>query len=135
MPYAREIARCPLRPSMREIRAAAAAVLNEDTVEETTVFSLSDGVILLAYKLLIDVAVEHDYVVAILRYFRQVIHAWNWPSQLILSINDNRYAVLVGPHDAGGLDYKAGYSVDATRLPAPLLQASVNLSGLSSLIE
>ncbi len=120
---------------MREIRAAAAAVLNIDTVEKRTGFSDSDAVIILAYKLLTDISVETDYIVTILRYYRTVIQGWGWPRPLLLSINDNRYALLVGPNDIDALDYKAGVSADPIRLPAPLLQASVNLSGLSSLIE
>ena len=129
MPRAIDIARCPLRPSMREIRAAAAAIFNKDDVGDETEFSLSDGVVLLAYKMLTDVAVEPDYAVAILRAFRQVIYDWEWPRPLMLSLNDNRYAVMVGPHDDGAFDYKAGIYADATKLPAPLLQASVKIVG------
>lgn len=126
-----DIARCPLRPSGQEIRTAAASVLNMDG---TDTFTEHEAVIVLAYKLLSDVGIDQEYTVTILRYFRAVLLHWNYPQALLLSVNDNRYAVLVGPHDAGGVDYKAGLAVDPTKLPAPLLQASVNLAGLYELI-
>ena len=130
-----QLARCPLRPDQRTIRVVLEAVLDSDVgINHSKLLPHAWCVIILAYKLLTDVGVDQDYAIGILKYFRSAILSWSFVNQLMLSINDNRYAMLIGPHDAGGYDYKTGLAVDTTRLPVPLLQASVNLSGLSALI-
>jgi hypothetical protein len=123
---------CPLRPDHRAGRAALAAIFDID-VERETRLTLTQATVMLAHKLLSDAGVDKDSLVMIFRFFRPDMDEWPWPKPLLLSLNDNRYAVLVGRDITPRIyDYKMGASV--VTAPAPLLQASVNLSGLLALV-
>ena len=124
---------CPLRPDQRAARAVLAAVFDLDVTPKTKL-TRAQVVAVLAHKLLSDVGVDKDGLLMILRFFRTDIEGWRWAQTLLLSLNDNRYAMLVGLALYPRIyDYKMG--VEVAKGPAPLLQASVNLSGLLALAE
>lgn len=129
-----QLRRCPVRPELITVRAALASIFNIDATADTEV-SPGQAVGVLAYKLLCDIGLEPMLAVDILRRFRNPIEQWEFLGPAILSINDNRYALLVGGPLVEGFDFKACVDVDPTKLPAPILQASVNLTRLSELIE
>ena len=124
---------CPLHPDQRAARAVLAAIFDMD-VERETKLTRTQVVAVLTHKLLSDVGVDKDGLTMILRFFKADMLEWPWPKPLLLSLNDNRYAMLVGRGVVPRIyDYKMGVAV--TTAPAPLLQASVNLSGLLALAE
>ena len=124
---------CPLHPDQRAARAVLAAIFDLD-VDRETKLTRAQVVAVLAHKLLSDVGVDKDSLIMLLRFFKADIVEWSWPRPLLLSLNDNRYAMLVGRGVKPRIyDYKIGVAV--TTASAPLLQASVSLSGLLLLAE
>lgn len=90
-----------------------------------------------AYKALLDMHVESEQALMILRFFSyEFVSAWsnvNKPRPLILSLNDGKYAVVITePECRKVYDYvdciDRTHPTQAIPLPVPVVQASVNLS-------
>lgn len=131
----------PVGPSPRACRAVLAQVFNRD--DWTSGVTWAEAAVILAAKLLKDAGYDDDHVVAIFRYFRDSIVRWadtmeGMPDEarnmLVLVIMDNRRASLLGaPYDSRIFEFRMG--VQATPAPpVPILQLSVALSGLLSLL-
>lgn len=89
-----------------------------------------------AYKTMLDMHLESQQALMILQFFKKEIAA-TWagvkPKPLILSLNDGRYAVVITEPECRRIyDYRdcidRTHPTQAIPLPAPVVQASVNLS-------
>jgi hypothetical protein len=86
-----------------------------------------------AYKVMLDMHIESQQAVSILRFFRQEFMEWDEEAPFILSLNDGKYAVVITKPECRRIyDYKEDvdrtHPTQAIPLPAPVVQASVNLS-------
>lgn len=89
-----------------------------------------------AYKTLLDMHVDDRHALMILQFFRnEIASAWSYakPKPLILSLNDGKYAVVITEPECRRIyDYvdcvDRTHPTQAIPLPAPVVQASVNLS-------
>lgn len=88
-----------------------------------------------AYKALLDMHVESTQILMILRFFREQFIRWQRRANVpfILSLNDGYLAVVItAPECRRIYDYKEDvdrtHPTQAIPLPAPIVQASVNLS-------
>lgn len=89
-----------------------------------------------AYKALLDMHIESQQALMILRFFKQELTdalSHEYFSPFILSLNDGRYAVVITTPECRRI-YDYVDCVDRTHpskaipLPVPIVQASVNLS-------
>jgi len=130
----------PVKPSSRFCRAVLAQIFNRDNWQDDVTWA--EATVIMGAKLLKDAGHEDDHITSIFRFFRDSIVDWTkqieespcdaW-NLLILAIMDNRRALLLGaPHDQSVFDFREG--VETTKLPVPIFQVSVTLSGLLSLI-
>ncbi|HSN71216.1 MAG TPA: hypothetical protein VLT59_06895 [Steroidobacteraceae bacterium] len=128
--------RTPIRPDEKLVRSVMASVFNVDLVDDVPV-KAQHAIIVLAYKLLVDMGHDPDHVVHILRFFREAIEQWQPIDRAILNLSDNRYAMFFTYErefdEFKVLDYREG-EVLATA-PEPLFQASVNLRALAELLS
>jgi hypothetical protein len=92
-------------------------------------------VVMFAYKAMLDMHIESQRALQILRFFRKEFREFNWTDSapLILSLNDGRYAVLITGSECRRIydyvdDVDRTHPSRATPLPVPVVQASVNLS-------
>ena len=90
-----------------------------------------------AYKAMLDMHIESQHALMILRFFRAEFEAFKWDradeGAFILSLNDGRYAVVITEPECRRIyDYREcvdrTHPTKAIPLPAPVVQASVNLS-------
>ena len=86
-----------------------------------------------AYKVMVDMHIDPQQALSILRYFRDEFSSWDGVKPFILSLNDGRYAVLVMEPECRKLyDYceamDRAHPTGAIPPPVPVVQASVNLS-------
>ena len=86
-----------------------------------------------AYKAMLDMHVEPQQAVSILRFFKVEFTQWNGEVPFILSLNDGKYAVVVTKPECRRVydyveDVDRTHPTQAIPLPAPIVQASVNLS-------
>lgn len=93
-----------------------------------------------AYRALTDMGLKQEQAINVLRFFRDEfsLYTAEHNTPFILSLNDGRYAVLITePENRRIYDYAD--DVDRTHpsqaipLPAPIIQASVNLSRVAEL--
>lgn len=131
-PFIDTLQRTPIRPDEKIVRSALASVFNLDLMDSTAV-KPQQAVVVLAYKVLLDMGHDHDHLVHILRFFRDGIERWQPHDRGILNLSDNRYAMFyMYAEEFKVLDYREG-EVLATA-PEPLFQASVNLRALAELL-
>ena len=90
-----------------------------------------------AYKAMLDMHIESQQALQVLRFFHKEFRQWNESSSkstpLILSLNDGSYAVLITEPECRRIyDYREDvdrtHPTQAIPLPVPITQASVNLS-------
>lgn len=86
-----------------------------------------------AYRMLIDMNIEPQHAISILRFFKLQFGQWDGERPFILSLNDGRYAVvLTEPECRRIYDYRddsdRSHPTGAIPLPVPVTQVSVNLS-------
>ena len=86
-----------------------------------------------AYKMLLDMRIEPQHALSILRFFRVQFGTWDGEAPFILSLNDGRYAVVITKPECRRIyDYRAdvdrSHPTGAIPLPVPVVQVSVNLS-------
>lgn len=114
------------------MKFVAAAVFNTE-VSEGDDLSYNVYAAAFAYKVMLDMHIESRQAVNILRFFRNEFTAWDGEQTFILSLNDGNYAVIITEPECRRIyDYKRDvdrtHPTEAIPLPAPVVQASVNLS-------
>jgi len=135
-PLVETLQRTPIRPDEKIVRSVMASVFNVDLVDGILV-QPQQAIVVLAYKLLLDMGHEPAHLLQIFRFLRPAIMSWSVIDRAILNLSDNRYAMLFTydrvDEDRGVYDYRE-CEVLATA-PEPLFQASVNLRALAGLLS
>jgi hypothetical protein len=125
-------------PDRAHVRTVLAGIFNRDVrtdaVEELTPV---EAIVILASKMLLDMGHKSGYVQAIFRLNKTRLLERRFDGELpvILSISDNRYAMVFGGLDdvAPIYDYITG---ELSASPGtPLLQMSINLTKLLEMIR
>lgn len=125
--------RTPIRPDEKLIRSVLASVFNIDLLDVEAV-KAQHAVVVLAYKLLLDMGHDPDHLIQIFRFFRCGIEKWQLEDRGILNLSDNRYAMFfMYAEEFKVLDYREGEVL--ANAPEPLFQASVNLRALAELLS
>jgi hypothetical protein len=98
--------------------------------------SESEYATMFAYKAMLDMHVESQQALMILKFFsHEIASAWSGDKSrpLILSLSDGRYAVMITTPECRRLydyvdDIDRTHPSQAIPLPVPVVQASVNLA-------
>lgn len=137
-PLVETLNRTPIRPDEKLVRSVMASVFNIDLDPDRTV-KPQHAIVVLAFKLLFDMAHDRDHLIHIFRFFRAAIEQWDPHNVGILNLSDNRYAMLFTFErkcmecvEEQVYDYREG-DVLATA-PEPVFQTSVNLRALAELL-
>ena len=125
-----ELMASPFKPSKKDIHSVLNSVFYKTSADDIT---LIEATLILAYKILRDTGHDIEQLLAILRFFKESIEEWSWgdrDTSLTLTINNNRYAAIVGwEYDQRLYNFRALKQVQPTAEPL-VLQVSVVLSGL-----
>lgn len=125
-------------PDRAHVRTVLAGIFNRDVrPDDITVLTAVEAVVILAAKMLLDMGHKSGYVQAIFRLNKERLLNRRFDGELpvILSISDNRYAMVIGGLDDAVpiYDYIAGDL--STASGTPLLQMSINLTKLLEMIR
>lgn len=119
------------RPTLDMVQMAMSAIFNKDVSLETMLEPPEQATVL-AFNMLAAADTDTRALIAIFRYFRETLLAWRpeRATPMIVSLADNRYAVLISADGATGFDYVENKACEPTAVQAPVLQVSVNLAQL-----
>lgn len=130
-PVIEVLKRTPMSPDAKTTRTVLASVFNVD-LDEAGPLPPHQIITVMAYKILHDMGISTEHLIHILRYYRNGLAEWDVLKPGVLSLSDNRYAVLyAGKKQYVPFNYRDD---DLTRPSEPVFEVSVNLRALSGLL-
>ena len=132
-PIIEVLQRTPIRPDAKLVRSVMASVFNNDLLDDKPI-PPQHAVVVMAFKLLLDMAYEQGHLIHTFRFFRKDIDKWRLHDVGVINMSDNRYSMFftydrAGHEDTKVYDYRE-CEVLATA-PEPVFQTSVNLRVLA----